>query len=336
MKNTIIVTGSLAFDTLFYHNGILEESFIHSDFRSLNNVAFNVRSQEQFYGGCAGNIIYNALLIHTNQPSPFRLIGIVGNDFEPYKKWLLLNKIDTSLIVHVPDTQTAHAYVMSDRHGQQLTFFYEGPGLYPEKIKILLTKNLNAIIPQGMLMHIAPNSYSFMMICLEKAKEFDVPYFFDPGQAINLFTKEELYTALSQAHGAFFNESEYRRACERMSLDIISILINKDTKIKFIVITKSEKGSLIYVKNGPPISIPAVKKAMIDPTGCGDAYRGGFLATLYQEIKKIKPSNLCISELFSDVQKARSFLQKAGQAGTSLAARCLGVKGTQCHTNKSL
>lgn len=325
MKNNIIISGSIAIDTLFHHPDALAP--ILKD-RETASIAFNVRSQDSFFGGCAGNILFSAALsIPSNSskssaPSPFVLLGFAGNDFGEYNEWLVKNGIDTSCVAVVKNAQTSHAYVMSDTNGQQLTFFYEGPGLARGECEPIVLKNLETVLPEAALIHVAPNSPWFMNLCIEQAKKHGVSYVFDPGQVINLFSKSEMHEILSNAVGAFFNEYEYDRAGEIMGITP-EALLNADTALQFIVITKGEKGSEILLRGQEPIHIETLKAAVIDPTGCGDAYRGAFYATLYEALK---------TDLFSEQQKTREVFTLAGQSGSTLAARCLSVKGTQRHS----
>lgn len=323
MKNNIIISGSIAIDTLFHHTDAIAPILKG---RETASIAFNVRSQDSFFGGCAGNIIFNSnLAIKSNSAqsaSTFALLGFAGNDFGEYNEWLVKNGIDTRFVAVVKNAQTSHAYVMSDTNGQQLTFFYEGPGLARAECEPIVLKNLETLLPEAALIHVAPNSPWFMNACIENAKKYAVAYVFDPGQVINLFGKTEMHEILSSAVGAFFNEYEYERAGEIMGITP-EALLNANTTLKFIVVTKGENGSEILLRGQEPIRIETQKTAVIDPTGCGDAYRGAFYATLCESLK---------TDLFADQQKTREVFTLAGQSGSLLAARCLSTKGTQRHS----
>lgn len=319
-KSKIVVTGSLAIDTLFYHNGVIQEGLSPGEFMG---AAFNVRTVESFWGGCAGNIMYNAALLNTTA-SPFALIGIVGNDFADYENWLRTNKIATADVVTVADALTAHAYIMSDSKGKQMIVFYEGPGLFEHEARPKLIQKLTALLPQASLCHVAPNSHWFMTECMGQSRAHNVPYFFDPGQALGLFTKEELFEATSHAHGLFVNENEFERMQTTMGIELQSIL-TQETNLQFIVITKAEKGSEILLKNHDSITIPAASHTVVDPTGCGDAYRAAFLTVIAKALHHDKKP-------FSEIFKTRELFSLAGQSGSDIAGKCLSIKGTQRHT----
>ena len=172
MKNKIIISGSIAIDTLFHHNDAIAP--ILKD-RETASIAFNVRSQDSFFGGCAGNIVFNTAkrsgAAATLSPtSPFVLLGFAGNDFGEYNEWLTKNGIDTAHVAIAPSAQTSHAYVMSDTNGQQLTFFYEGPGLARAECEPIVLKNLETLLPESLLIHVAPNRPWFMNACIDGAK----------------------------------------------------------------------------------------------------------------------------------------------------------------------
>ena len=344
MKNKIIVSGSIAIDTLFHHPDAISPILKG---RETASIAFNVRSQDSFFGGCAGNIIFNAALHYSksHELNPFVLLGFCGNDFSDYKQWLQKNGVDTSHIAKAESAQTSHAYVMSDTNGQQLTFFYEGPGIARAECEPIVLNNLEKLLPEAVLIHVAPNSPWFMRACIEGARKHGVNTVFDPGQVINLFDKNEMHEILSGSIGAFFNEYEYDRAKEILGTSP-ELMLNAETPLQFIVITKAEKGSKILLRGQDSIQIPTEKTSVVDPTGCGDAYRGAFYNTIYDAVLKhsddepngsSKPRSSidghdALNKLFADNKKTREIFTLAGHAGSSLAAKCLSMKGTQRHS----
>lgn len=324
-KTKIIVTGSIAIDTLMYHNGALKDGLPAGEFMG---AAFNVRTVESFWGGCAGNIVFNSALVHKKSADQFVMVGMVGSDFAEYQSWLHTNKIATNEVVTVDSALTAHAYILTDAHGKQFIMFYEGPGLHEHEARPKVIGNLTAQLPQAALCHIAPNSHWFMTECMTQSRSHGVPYFFDPGQALGLFTKEELFEAISHAHGLFANELEYERMQSVMGVELDTLLAG-DTSLHFIVITKAEKGSEILVRDGEKISLPAATHAVVDPTGCGDAYRGAFLSVLANALTGSELNRA--QKSLSEILKTRELIQFAGQSGSVLAGTCLGTKGTQRH-----
>ncbi|PJC37429.1 hypothetical protein CO046_00670 [Candidatus Peregrinibacteria bacterium CG_4_9_14_0_2_um_filter_53_11] len=303
----ILVCASLAYDILYTYPGIFNDSLDTT--QPQLSVAFNVKERRVHFGGCAGNIVYTGVQLS----SAFRLCGVVGGDFADYEAWLQKNSIETDLIVRAPDAVTSHATILTDHKGQQLIFFDEGAAALTAVHRDELTGLISRQAREGQIaaLHIGPNPWSFMSSCLEAAKATGLPYFFDPGQAMPVFSKEELFEAWRGAAGIFVNEYEFALAAKTMQMDeaVLSVL-NPLT-----VVTRGKEGSSIFW-GGEELSIPPQTDGVpVDPTGCGDAYRAGFLSVIHEANYKL----------------THQLLERAGQRGTEAATACLRVSGTQEH-----
>lgn len=304
---SVLVSGSLAYDYLFTFPGVFQDELIDS--RSANlSVAFNIIKKSVFFGGCAGNIVYNAKLLKEN----FILLGIAGRDFGGYKKWLNKYKIDTSNVIIEENDYTSSANVATDKKNQQITFFHGGVAqksvFHKKEIKACIAR----LAPKVKLAIMSPNDKNFILASVEGCQENRIPFIFDPGQAIPLFKSSELIKILKNSAGLILNEYEFALFKKQTGLSQTEIF----SLVRLTVITLGEKGSCIHFK-GDTIKIPTQKQErIIDPTGCGDAYRAGFL--------------IGIKDSFPDLTPA--ILRKAGLLGTRLALACLKSVGTQNHT----
>lgn len=302
----ILTSGSLAYDHLYSFQGVFQDELLDHKKGSLS-IAFNVKNKAVFFGGCAGNIAFNAKLLNED----FILLGIVGRDFGDYKTWLEKHGVSAENVIIETNEYTAQASVVTDQMGQQITFFHEGAAAksagYREEIK----KRIAALKQEISLAIVSPNNRDFMLASIEACRKTSIPFFFDPGQAMPLFSKSELHGITAKALGVMLNEYELAMILQRMEIDLKTLL-----KIcRLAVVTLGNKGSDIYF-NGEKIHInPGKPKTVKDPTGCGDAYRAGFLIAIKDDFQKLTPE----------------ILKRAGDLGTKLATACLQTVGTQNH-----
>lgn len=307
MKSRILVSGSLAYDHLYTFPGVFQDALV-AGARGALSVAFNVTDKAVNFGGCAGNIVYNAKLFGEN----FIMLGIAGRDFGVYEEWLKKNKIDTAGVIVENSEYTSQATVVTDKKSQQITFFHEGAasksGKHAKHIKDYIRGMANKI----RFALISPNNKAFMTASMEACCECGIPFFFDPGQAMPLFKKEELLRAIKASQGVFLNEYELEMLKKRLGMKSNGELFDL---CELAVVTLGEKGAEIYFR-GKPIFIPTKRKKNVkDPTGCGDAFRAGFLIGIKDNYPKPAPN----------------VLKQAGDFGTKLALKCLKAVGTQNH-----
>jgi adenosine kinase len=258
---SVLICGSLAYDTLMvfkdqFKNHILPEK-VH-----MLNVAFFVPEMRKDFGGCAGNIAYNLKLLG-GEPLPF---AAVGNDFAPYRKHFDALGISLEHVLQLDDCYTAQAYITTDLDNNQITAFHPGAMLRSNE------QHVNAV--SGVTLAIvAPDSKDAM---LQHAAEFHaagVPFIFDPGQAMPLFNGEEFKHFIKLARYVCVNDYESSMLSERTGWSEAEIAAHLDAYI----ITRGAEGSTWYTKDGI-LQIPCAKaRVLAEPTGCGDAYRGGLL-----------------------------------------------------------
>jgi adenosine kinase len=264
MVQNILISGSLVYDRIMDFPGKFSDHILPEKIHILN-VAFPIEKMEENFGGTAGNIAYNLSLLGE---SPY-ILTCVGKDFSAYEKWLLKNKIKISEIKKLKNKYTAGAYIMTDKADNQITGFNGAAMNIPRgKVKSGILKNSIAIVSPGNIQDMAdyPNLY----------KQKKVRYIFDPGQAIPGLNKKALISGLSGAEILIGNDYEIEMIKKKIGWPEKKLI----TKIKILIITKGEKGSVIYAQ-GKKIIIKACRpRKVIDPTGAGDAYRAGVIKGL--------------------------------------------------------
>lgn len=302
----VFVSGSLAYDHLYTIPQVFQD-VIELQKQPLS-IAFNVKDRSVHFGGCSGNIAYNARLLEEN----FRVLGIVGHNFGEYDAWLQKNRIATDLVIRVSNDFTSQATVLTDQKGQQITFFHEGAASRSKEHREELLKHLEQHAEEIAFVHIAPNNHEFMETTLQGCRQFHIPFFFDPGQALPTFSKEELLSILPEAAGVFANEYEHNMLAKKLDIEAQAL----SSHVRLLITTLGEKGSRITYQ-GQTMEIPPGKPSVArDPTGCGDAYRAGFLSIIAKTFPNFTAETL----------------EKAGQEGTRLATACLESVGTQNHS----
>lgn len=260
---SVLICGSFAYDNIMvfqdrFKNHILPEK-IH-----ILNVAFLVPEMRREFGGCSGNIAYNLKLLGGN-PVP---MGTVGTDFSPYSDWLRQCKIDRSFVVEVDKQLTAQAYITTDLDDNQITAFHPGAMSFAHHNKVRQAKG--AGISLGI---VSPDGREGMLEHAREFAELGIPFVFDPGQGMPMFNDEEVMRFIQQATWMTVNDYE-ASLVEKKTGQTISQLAEQ---LEAIIVTRGSKGSDIYA-DGQVINIPTAKaNEVLDPTGCGDAYRGGLL-----------------------------------------------------------
>ena len=262
-----LICGSMAYDTIMvfhdkFKNHILPEK-VH-----MLNVSFLVPAIRREFGGCAGNIAYNLKLLG-EQP---KIMATVGHDFEPYAQWLSQCKISCEYISKLDDHYTGQAYITTDEDDNQITAFHPGA----------MNDSHTNSVPQGADIEVGIVSPDGKLGMQQHAQEFadaGIPFVFDPGQGMPMFTGEELLELLGLATWATFNDYESELMQERTGLSLEQIA----EQVEALVITLGGEGSKIYTQ-GLCIDIPSAQaKKLSDPTGCGDAYRAGLLYGIMNE-----------------------------------------------------
>lgn len=261
-----LICGSLAFDTIMNFEGRFSEQILPDQLHILN-VSFLVPTLRRDYGGCAGNIAY-ALQSLGGKPLP---MATVGNDGAGYVHRMRELGIDTRFVREIGETYTAQALIMTDLDNNQITAFHPGAMMQAHVSRI-------EPHPDVRLGIISPDGRDAMLQHAEQFRAADIPFVFDPGQGLPMFDGTELAGFVEQSSWVTVNDYEGKMLCERTGWSPADI----SRKVRGMVITLGHEGSDVWV-DGACTRVPPVKAAsVVDPTGCGDAYRGGLLYGLEQ------------------------------------------------------
>jgi len=258
---TALICGSLAYDTIMvfrdrFRNHILPDK-IH-----ILNVSFQVPLMRREFGGCAGNIAYNLKLLG-GEPLP---MGTAGSDFGPYAEWLDRCGIDRRHIKIFEDEYTAQAFITTDLDDNQITAFHPGAMNRSHEVKVSDARGVKIGI-------VSPDGREGMIAHAAQFAEAGIPFFFDPGQGMPLFSGEELLRFIDQATWVTLNDYEAQLLQQRTGETLEALC----RRVEAIVVTLGAQGSRIYTRERT-IDIPVVPaREARDPTGCGDAYRAGLL-----------------------------------------------------------
>lgn len=261
-NNIIIVCGSLVYDRIMDFPGKFSDHILAGKTHILN-LSFTVNGVKESFGGTGGNIAYNLALMGERP----KLIAAAGKDFSRYKRWLKKNKIDISGVKIVKNELTASAYIMTDRADNQITAYYPGTN-----VKIPLAP----FIKGGIIAVIAPDLVARMAEYAKIFRQNDIPYIFDPGQQIISYNAQELKYSLAGAKVLIGNDYEIELILNKLKIKLKQL----EKIVEILIITKGGSGSEIYYQDEKIIIRPAKVRAVVDPTGAGDAYRAGFIKGL--------------------------------------------------------
>ncbi|WP_399681944.1 carbohydrate kinase family protein [Xenophilus sp.] len=261
-----VICGSLAFDTIMGFEGRFAEQILPDQLHILN-VSFLVPSLRRDFGGCAGNIAY-ALNALGGQALPMAAVGSDGADYVQRLREL---GIGTEFVREIEDTYTAQAMIMTDRDNNQITAFHPGA---------MQQAHLTCVEPRAdiRLGIIAPDGRDAMLQHAEQFKAAGIPFVFDPGQGLPMFGGEELARFVDQADWVVVNDYEGKMLSERTGWSSEEM----SRRVKGLVVTLGAEGCELW-EDGRATHVPAVQpEAVVDPTGCGDAWRGALLYGLEQ------------------------------------------------------
>jgi adenosine kinase len=263
-----LICGSLAYDNIMvfpdrFKNHILPEK-IH-----ILNVCFMVPELRREFGGCAGNIAYNLKLLG-GDPLP---MGTVGSDFGPYFEWFDRAGIRRDYITVIDNTLTAQAFITTDLDDNQITAFHPGAMNFSHKNSVSDTVGVTV----GLL---APDGREGMIQHAREFVEAGIPFMFDPGQGMPMFSREDLLQFIEQARWLAVNDYEWQLMQDRTGLSSRDLT----ERVEALIITRGAEGSSIYTKDHHYVIPTAQARAVKDPTGCGDAYRAGLLYGLMNKL----------------------------------------------------
>jgi len=257
----VLICGSIAYDTIMVFQDRFKNHILPDQVHILN-VCFVVPQMRREFGGCAGNIAYNLKLLG-GDPLP---MGTVGDDFESYAEWLDRHGIDRTHVTPVFGTYTAQAYITTDLDDNQITAFHPGAmnEAHRNRVDGVAGASLGILAPDG------------RQAMIEHARQFadrGIPFIFDPGQGLPMFEKPELDEFIDHAAYITVNDYESRLLQDKTGRELADIA----SEVKAMIVTQGAEGSRIYTE-GEVLDIPAAGvNEVVDPTGCGDAYRAGLL-----------------------------------------------------------
>lgn len=256
-----LICGSLAFDTIMTFEGRFAEQILPEQLHILN-VSFLVPSLRRDFGGCAGNIAYSLKLLG-GEPLPMAMLGSDGAD---YLQRLDSLGISRRFVGQVEDVHTAQAMIMTDRDNNQITAFHPGAMMQAHANRIDSGAGIRLAI-------IAPDGRDAMIEHAAQLVAAGVPFVFDPGQGLPMFNGAELSRFIEQATWVTVNDYEGKMLSERTGWSLAEI----SQRVDGLVVTLGGEGCDVWVK-GEKTLVPAVAPAaVVDPTGCGDAWRGALL-----------------------------------------------------------
>ena len=262
----VLICGSIAYDTIMVFHGEFKTHILPDQIHILN-VAFVVPDMRREFGGTAGNIAYNLKLLGGDP----LIMATVGDDFAPYKERLDTLGIARTHVREISGAFVPQAFITTDLNANQITAFHPGA---------MASSYLNKVgdasgVKLGIL---APDSRDGMLQHAVQFHDLNIPFIFDPGQAMGVFNGDELRHFVELADYVAVNDYEARILEERTGDSIVKMA----ERVKAFFVTKGAEGSVIYA-NGQQTFVPSVNEnRRMDPTGCGDAYRAGLLYGIEQ------------------------------------------------------
>jgi adenosine kinase len=292
-----LICGSMAYDTIMAYTQPFKNHILPDKIHMLN-VCFEVPDLRREFGGTSGNIAYNLRLLGGDGYP----MATVGMDFRPYAEWMDRHGVSRKYIKEVPGTYTAQAFITTDSDNNQITAFHPGAMQHAHEQTVPTDKSINIGV-------IAPDGKLGMLQHAHQFYEAGIPFLFDPGQGLPLFSGKELKEFIDMATWVALNDYESQMLEQKTGLSAYAIA----DQVAALIVTWGAKGSVIYSKQRR-IDVPAVAaKAVLDPTGCGDAYRAGLIYGLMQD----------------------KDLETTGNIASLMGAIKIASRGTQNHHFKS-
>jgi adenosine kinase len=290
----ILLTGSVAYDYLMTFPGHFREHILPERLESIS-LSFLVDGMTKQRGGIAPNIAYSMALLGERP----RVMATVGEDFEEYRAWLEARGVDTALMHVIPGEFTASFFATTDRLSAQIASFYPGAMAHSA------VQSLRALDRKPDLVVVSPSSPEAMMKFPGECRELGIPYLYDPSQQVLRLEGSELSRDMEGAQFLFCNDYEFGLISKKTGWSLDQTLDH----VKILVITRGKDGADLYL-GGDAVHVPTVPEdEIVDPTGVGDAFRGGFLAGY-----------------------SRGFDWKlCGEIGALAAVYCLEQRGPQSH-----
>lgn len=258
---TSLICGSLAFDTIMLFGGRFSEALLADQLHKIN-VAFLVPEIRREFGGCAGNIAYNLKLLDGDP----LIMATIGNDGAPYLERLDRLQISRRCVRTIESSYTAQGFITTDAGNNQITAFHPGAMTFAHQNHVADAGTVKLAI-------VAPDGRDGMQQHALDCQRLGIPFIFDPGQGLPMFNGAELEHFIELATYVAVNDYEAELLMKRTGLALGDIA----QRVSALIVTRGEQGAEIFA-NGERIDIPCVKAdKVIDPTGCGDAFRAGLL-----------------------------------------------------------
>jgi len=295
MKPSLLVTGSIAYDRIAVFKDKFSKHILKGHVHNLN-VSFTVEDMAVNRGGTGGNIAYNLALLGEKP----LLLGTLGYDGADYIKGLG-KKLNLSYVRICPKLMTSSATIMTDLDDNQIAAFYMGA------MKLAHQAKMENVKEEVSMAIIAPNEVKAMSQYADYCFKNEIPFIADPGQSIPAMTDKQLKDFITGAHALVVNDYEWQMIKKRTKWSKKEVL----EKVNYLIVTYSDEGSDIWSSGSATVKhVPAYKpKKLVDPTGCGDAYRAGLMYGYQHDYD----------------------MEKSARIGAWLATRCVEVKGTQNH-----
>ncbi|MCL2656331.1 MAG: carbohydrate kinase family protein [Betaproteobacteria bacterium] len=293
---SVLICGSVAYDTIMVFHDRFKNHLLPEQLHILN-ISFLVPDMRRDFGGCAGNIAYTLKLLG-GEPL---IMATVGQDAGPYRERLARFGIPDTHLREIPNTFTAQCFITTDLDDNQITAFHPGAMSFSTHNKVADAAGVKLGI-------VGPDSRDGMVEHAREMHAAGIPFVFDPGQGLPLFDGPTLLQCLEWATWCTVNDYEAQLIADKTELELEQIA----AYVEALIVTRGSTGSDVYT-SGRVLRVPAVKPAQIvDPTGCGDAYRGGLLYGLSQGWP----------------------IEKACRLGSLMGAIKIAVRGPQNHTLK--
>jgi len=260
--STALICGSVAYDTILLFPDRFKAHILPDKLHILN-VSFLVPEMRREFGGCAANIAYGLSLLGDRGIA----MATAGHDFAPYRERMLSQGMSVEHIKVIDDTFTAQAFITTDLDDNQITAFHPGAMQYAHRNKVA---DAGSGVSLGI---VSPDGRQAMIEHAAQFAEASIPFIFDPGQGLPMFGAEELKTFIAQARWVAVNDYEWGMLQQKTGLSAAEVA----AQVEALIVTQGAEGSIIYTE-GRMLTIPCAKpKAVVDPTGCGDAYRAGLI-----------------------------------------------------------
>lgn len=263
---SILICGSLAFDTIMTFEGRFAEQILPSQLHILN-VSFLVPGLRREFGGCAGNIAYGLRQLG----SPAVPLAMVGNDASDYLERMRSLGVDTRFVGTTANNYTAQAMIMTDRDNNQITAFHPGAMSQAHEAPVPTDAGIRLAI-------VSPDGRDAMLQHAQQLHDAGIPFVFDPGQGLPMFNGEELRRFIELATWVTVNDYEGKMLGDRTGLSFEAIA----QQVLGLVVTLGEHGCEVWAEGRKTLVAPVQAAEVLDPTGCGDAFRAALLHGLSQ------------------------------------------------------